>query len=140
MRCLYVAVSIVGLALVSFTFINTEGASELTFSTLVVETGELRPEGEFRASCASEKTSSSASDASWTTVSSYCMRSSIWKLEGAITHPDHVPRDLQAQRSCEEGLESGFLEDDRDLPFRKVDSGAIESQAEKKIVVCELTI
>ena len=100
----------VGLEILSSMLGNIKGVDELTFSSLVVEPGEPGPEFEFRASCASEKTSSSASDASETTVST-CF------AKGANTHLDHAPQDLQAQRSCGEGPKSGSWEDDRNLPL-----------------------
>ena len=61
-----IAIPTIGLMVVSFRFRsrNLRGLGALTFSTLVVGTGELDPECEFRASCASENTSSSASDVS----------------------------------------------------------------------------
>ena len=93
------AVSIFRLALVSLGLRNTEVVLELTFSTFVIGIGELRPECDFRASCASEKTSSSASDASETTVSSCFVRYSTWKFE----------KRNYAPRSCAPGSSSSTL-------------------------------
>ena len=74
---LSVTVLIIDLEVMSFSPRNLEGAGGLTFSTLVVGIGELGPECEFRASCASENTSSSASDVSEITVSSCFLTPSI---------------------------------------------------------------
>ena len=97
----------IGLATLSSVLGNLEGVDELTFTILVVGIGELGPECELRASCASEKTSSSASDASETTVSNDLRNVPYKNLQGTNTHLNHEPQGPQAQRSCEEGLESG---------------------------------
>lgn len=91
--------SILDLLLISLTLRNTEALFELTFSTFIVGIGELRPEGRFRASCASEKTSSSASDASEATVSRCFMNLRTWKFE----------RRNYAPRSCAPGSSSSTL-------------------------------
>lgn len=100
---LSVTVPIIDLEVMSFTSRNLEGVGELTFSTLVVGIGELGPECEFRASGASENTSSSASDVSEITVSSCIVTSSVWKFE----RRNHAPRSWAPESSSSTLLRGG---------------------------------
>lgn len=103
------SVSGLGLALISLTLRNMERVFELTFSTFTVGIGELRPEGEFRASGASEKTSSSASDASETTVSSCFERLPTCNFKGRNYAPKSWAPGSSSSTLLRGGIRVGLL-------------------------------